>query len=93
MKSKKTVELYNSEGPCLAANRIGQNLYQIVDQWKHPLKNVSAVGLLCIYHGIETVTDTSGRVWDLGKEKSGGAKPHLEEILMFLRENEKETKI
>jgi hypothetical protein len=90
-KPNTTIELYNSEGPCLVAVRLGENLYQIVDQWRHPIRNVSAVDLLCVYHGIETVIDSSGKTWNLGKEMPGGPKPTLDDIMEYIRENEKNS--
>ncbi|NDA63186.1 MAG: hypothetical protein EBX50_14270 [Chitinophagia bacterium] len=81
-----SIELYNCEGPCLAVFRRGDNLFEIIDQWSVPLRFVNKGELLCIYHGLETLTDSSGKVWDLKREWSKEAMPRIEDILEFVKE-------
>ena len=78
------IVLYNSEGDILWAIRLGENLYQVNDQWNRPIKNVSAVELLCIYHGIETVVDSAGRRWNL-KEHSSDTRDSIDKVLEIIR--------
>jgi hypothetical protein len=83
---KNKMELYNSEGPCLVANRIGDDLFEILDQWNVHLRNVRKGELLCIYHGVDTLVDSRGRIWDLKKEWSKDAMPDLERVLEFIKQ-------
>ena len=83
---KNKMELYNSEGPCLVANRIGDDLFEILDQWNVHLRNVRKGELLCIYHGVDTLVDSRGRIWDLKKEWSKNAMPDLERVLEFIKQ-------
>jgi len=80
---KNKMELYNSEGPCLLVNRIGEDLFEILDQWNVHLCTVGKGELLCIYLGAFTLDDSSGRTWDF-KERSKDAMPELDEILEFI---------
>ena len=77
------IELLNSEGPILVAQKTGENEYEIIDRNKNICAVLTKKEIQIFVHKDLVIGDTLGDYWKYS-EQPGSMKPNLKELDEFI---------
>lgn len=82
MENKLTILNFEGDVLYITPSRT-KNHYLMFDQWNEHIHGYSRGEIIDIFDGELTVTDSSGKIWDVSKEHHD-AKPSMKKILEYL---------